>query len=157
MLKLLKNSVLHPDILQEILKELSKSIDLKNDTNLLLRLSYVDCGCHILTQLLGKPPIYCSKNEEISSKICQCWCEAFYFQNVEKRHSSGEPVIPKLAIVLQEIVNIDQIGILTTTNTNSGYIGEIVIKANYGRFTVSHQHFFFYLDHFRFFLVFIRT
>uniref|UniRef100_A0A0N8BPI2 Phosphoenolpyruvate synthase n=1 Tax=Daphnia magna TaxID=35525 RepID=A0A0N8BPI2_9CRUS len=74
----------------------------------------------------------CQGFDSIKKGLQNCWASLLSYQSVEYRRQHGEPLIPGMGVVIQEMVDAEAAGVLFTVNPNDGDPGKMVLTANYG-------------------------
>uniref|UniRef100_A0A0P6DHG3 Phosphoenolpyruvate synthase n=1 Tax=Daphnia magna TaxID=35525 RepID=A0A0P6DHG3_9CRUS len=74
----------------------------------------------------------CQGFDSIKKGLQNCWASLLSYQSVEYRRQHGEPLIPGMGVVIQEMVDAEAAGVLFTVNPNDGDPGKMILTANYG-------------------------
>ncbi|KAI9559139.1 hypothetical protein GHT06_015928 [Daphnia sinensis] len=74
----------------------------------------------------------CQGFDSIKEGLQKCWASLLSYQSVEYRRQHGEPLIPGMGVVIQEMVDAEAAGVLFTVNPNDGDPGKMILTANYG-------------------------
>lgn len=74
----------------------------------------------------------CKGFEAILQGLQDCWASLLSHQSVEYRRQHGEPLIPGMGVVFQEMVDADAAGVLFTVDPTNGDPSRMILTANYG-------------------------
>jgi len=74
----------------------------------------------------------CKGFDAIIKGLQKCWSSLLSYQSVEYRRQHGEPLIPGMGVVVQEMVASEVAGVLFTVNPNDGDPSKMILTANYG-------------------------
>jgi len=74
----------------------------------------------------------CKGYDAVIKGLQQCWSSLLSYQSVEYRRQHGQPLIPGMGVVVQEMVDSEVAGVLFTVNPNDGNPGKMILSSNYG-------------------------
>lgn len=74
----------------------------------------------------------CRGLDAVVTGLAQCWASLFAFQSVEYRRQHGQPLVPGMGVVVQEMVASEAAGVLFTVNPVDGNPARMIITANFG-------------------------
>ena len=88
--------------------------------------------CCLFQTFLG-----CRGEAKILDAVRRCCASLYAFQSVEYRRQNGQPIIPGMGVVIQEMVDAEAAGVMFTRDPVTGSPENIVITANFGLGEVS--------------------
>ncbi|XP_076349027.1 uncharacterized protein LOC143246347 isoform X3 [Tachypleus tridentatus] len=69
---------------------------------------------------------------QVYTAISRCWASSVAFNSVQYRRQNGQPVDPRIALVIQEMVPSQVAGVMFTAHPITGHPSYISVSANYG-------------------------